>query len=400
MARTWLAVPFSRAVAGATLGAAMITASVLTFSPSSEALPLPPGPYVVVAVNDLGMHCSQEDFSEICILPPYNTLRAQVIKRGEEPDIMDGDVTVSYRIPEHSRSSDKTNFWTYAPQLFGVNLAPDVGLTGHGLTGTLTAIHQGDDKYFEVTGIPVLPTDDAGRLDPYPIGIVTATGALGTVSTSTVVPVSSEMSCSLCHGDPEHSVAHDILADHDSLHGTDLVNQKPVLCASCHADPALGTTGVPGVPMLSHAMHTSHAPFAASAGLDNACYACHPGIRTQCQRDIHKTNGVACVNCHGGMEAVGATTRMPWADQPKCGDCHSKPGFEFEQPGKLFKDSIGHGGVRCVTCHGSPHAIGPATTAVDNAQAIALQGHSGPINTCTTCHTQQPGENFFHKVDD
>jgi hypothetical protein len=394
MARTWLAVP----LAGALIGGTMITASVLSLSPQSQAVPAPPAPYVVVAVNDLGMHCSQEDFSEICILPPYNTLRAQVIRPGEEPEIMDGDVTVSYTIPEHSRSSDKTNFWTYAPQLFGVNLAPDVGLTGHGLSGNIPVVP--GEEYFEVTGIPVLSTDDSGRLDPYPIGVVTVTGNLGTATTRTVVPVSSEMSCSLCHGDPGHSVAHDILADHDAMHGTDLLNQKPVLCAGCHADPALGTTGVPGIPMLSHAMHTSHAPHAASAGLDNNCYACHPGIRTQCQRDIHKTNGVECVSCHGDMAAVGNPNRMPWADQPRCSDCHDKPGFDFEQPGKLFKDSIGHGGVRCVTCHGSPHAIGPAITPVDNAQAIALQGHAGPINTCTTCHTQQPDESFFHKVDD
>jgi hypothetical protein len=399
MARRWPTRRFVFPALGAVITGGLFAGSLLTPS-RTDAVPVAPPPYVVVAVNDLGMHCSQEDFSEICILPPYNTLRAQVIIPGEEPEILDGDVTVSYSIPEHSRSADKTNFWTYAPQLFGVNLAPDVGLTGHGLTGTLTPVQQGNNKYFEVTGIPVLPTDDAGRLDPYPVGIVTVSGVQGTASTSAVVPVSSEMSCSLCHGDPGTSVAHDILADHDALHGTHLVDQKPVLCASCHADPALGTTGAPGVPMLSHAMHTSHAPYAASTGLDNACYACHPGIRTQCQRDIHKTNGVDCVDCHGGMAAVGDPARMPWADQPRCSNCHSKPGYQFEQAGTLFKDSIGHGGVRCVTCHGAPHTIGPATTPVDNAQAIAIQGHAGPLNTCTACHIQQPDENFFHKVDD
>lgn len=400
MARTWPAIPLAIPVVGSVIAATVVAASALTLSPPSQAMPLPPQPYVVVAVNDLGMHCSQEDFSELCILPPYNTVRAQVIIPGAEPEILNSGVTVSYTIPEHSRSSDKTNFWTYAPALFGANLAPDVGLTGHGLTGNLTPVIGGNGKFFEVTGIPVLPTDDAGRLDPYPVGIITATGNLGTATTSTVIPVSSEMSCSLCHGDPGSSVANDILADHDAMHGTNLVNQKPVLCAACHADPALGTAGVPGVPMLSHAMHSSHAPFAASAGLDNACYACHPGIRTQCQRDVHKTNGVECVNCHGDMAAVGNPNRMPWADQPKCSNCHSKPGFQFEQAGKLFKDSIGHGGVRCVTCHGAPHTIGPATTPVDNNQILTLQGHTGPLNTCTVCHIQQPGDSFFHKVDD
>jgi Cytochrome c7 and related cytochrome c len=389
--------PFAGTCAAALVGLAALAATIVSVEPHVEAVPAVPPPYVVVAYNDLGMHCSQEDFSELCILPPYNTVRAQVIIPGIEPEILDGDVTLTYRVPEHSRSSDKTNFWTFAPQLFGVNLAPDIGLTGNGLTGSLQPV--AGEKFFEVTGIPILSTDDAGRLDPYPIGVITATGIEGTATTRTVIPVSSEMSCSLCHGDPGESVAHDILSDHDVLHGTNLVDQKPVLCASCHADPALGTPGVPGIPMLSHAMHTSHAPYAASSGLSNTCYACHPGIRTECQRDVHKAAGVECISCHGGMTDVGNPARMPWADQPRCGDCHTKPNFEFEQPGKLFKDSIGHGGVRCVTCHGSPHAIGPAITPVDNAQPIALQGYAGPINNCTTCHTQQPGEAFFHTVE-
>jgi hypothetical protein len=390
----WLAIP----LAGSVVGGIAVVASSLLVAPSTEAKPAVVDNLVVVGVNDLGMHCSQEDFSELCILPPYNTLRAQVILRGVEPEILDGDVTVKYTVPEHSRSSDKTNFWTYAPQLFGVNLAPDVGLTGHGMSGTMEAVP--GEKIFEVTGIPILSTDDAGRLDPYPVGIITVSGALGTATTRAVVPVSSEMSCSLCHGNPGMSVAHDILADHDALHGTNLINQKPVLCASCHADAALGAPGVPGVSALSHAMHGAHADRVQASGLENACYACHPGIRTQCQRDVHAAAGVACIDCHGGMEAVANPARQPWADQPKCGTCHSKPGFEFEQPGKLFKDSIGHGGVRCVTCHGSPHAMGPAVTPIDNAQTIALQGFAGPISVCTTCHTQQPNEAFFHSVED
>ncbi|MDZ4755790.1 MAG: hypothetical protein SGJ11_15000 [Phycisphaerae bacterium] len=357
-----------------------------------------PGAYTVVGFNDLGMHCMQEDFSEICILPPYNTLRAQVIERGEEPEILTSDVSVIYSVPNHMRASDKTNFWTFAPQLFGVQLAPDVGLTGNRLSGTMAP--RKEEGIWEVTGIPLVPVDDAGRLDPYPLGLITVTGSQGTATTRAVLPVSSEMSCSLCHNTPGISVAQDILLKHDSLHGTHLVDQKPVLCASCHADPALGAPGQPGVSMLSHAMHGSHAPHAASSGLDNDCYACHPGVRTQCQRDVHHGLGIQCTDCHGGMSAVGNPARIPWTDQPRCSDCHNKPGSDYEQPGKLFKDSIGHGGIYCVTCHGAPHAIGPATTPVDNLQAITLQGHAGPINTCIVCHTSQPKDSFFHKVKD
>src|SRR5512142_2561660 len=35
--------------------------------------------YKVVAWNNLGMHCMDADFSVFAILPPYNTIQAQVI---------------------------------------------------------------------------------------------------------------------------------------------------------------------------------------------------------------------------------------------------------------------------------------------------------------------------------
>ena len=58
------------------------------------------------------MHCMNEDFSEFMILPPYNTVHAQVIDRsGEEPHIVTSGVTVQYTIPGNTHSADKTNFW-------------------------------------------------------------------------------------------------------------------------------------------------------------------------------------------------------------------------------------------------------------------------------------------------
>ncbi len=51
----------------------------------------------------------------------------------------------------------------------------------------------------------------------------------------------------------------DILAYHDDESGTNLVGSQPVLCASCHASPTLGTPGQPGVKYLSHSMHEKHA---------------------------------------------------------------------------------------------------------------------------------------------
>lgn len=41
--------------------------------------------YVVLAWNDLGMHCLNPTYDQLIMLPPYNTLWAQVIKRGNPP---------------------------------------------------------------------------------------------------------------------------------------------------------------------------------------------------------------------------------------------------------------------------------------------------------------------------
>lgn len=355
------------------------------------------GPYVVMGYNDLGMHCMNDDFSEIVVLPPFNTLHAQVIRRGLEPEIMTSDVTVRYWVPSNTESASKTNFWRYAPAIFGVSLAPNIGLTGNGLAGTMAPSAGGD---WVVTGIPITPTEDSGRENPYPLATISVVRNNAEIArTQAVVPVSTELSCNICHNTPGVSPATAILRSHDTLHGTHLEAAKPVLCAQCHASNALGAPGQPGLPNLSSAMHTAHATrMAPAANLESVCYSCHPGIRTACQRDIHLSGGMRCSACHGEMSDVGNPARRPWIDEPSCGSCHTRPGFDFEEPGKLFRDSRGHGGVQCATCHGSPHAITPTVTPIDNLQAISLQGHPGTIDTCAVCHTQTPTEPFFHRI--
>lgn len=362
----------------------------------------PPPSVVVLGYNDLGMHCMNQDFSEICILPPYNNLHAQVLQRGEEPRKLTSGITVSYGVPANTYSVGKTNFWKYARALFGVQLPNNIGLTGNGLSGTMKPTGDND---WAATGIPITPIDDRGNLNPYNLATVRVlSGGKAVAATQAVVPVSWEISCDKCHNTPGISVATDILRKHDRLHGTHLEQQKPVLCARCHADPALGTTGAPGVPTMSAAMHTSHAPRletpAARKLFPNRCYACHPGNVTQCQRDIHYAKGITCSQCHGNMTTVGQSSRTPWVDEPKCGNCHKRAGFDFEQPGLLFKQSKGHGGVHCAACHGSPHAITPTVTAVDNVQAIQQQGFAGVIKKCIVCHTRQPDDSFFHRLSE
>jgi hypothetical protein len=305
---------------------------------------------------------------------------------------------VRYVIPRNRHSADKDNFWVYAHALLGLSLAPNIGVTGNGLSGTMSPTGGND---WAAVGIPITPIEDSGRENPYPLAnIIVLRSGVVAGRTQAVVPVSWEMSCNLCHDTPGVSIATDILRDHDRLHGTNLEQSKPVLCAGCHKDNALGTPGQPGVPQLSHAMHGAHAARMPVLQLDVDCYACHPGFRTRCQRDVHYAANILCVDCHGGMAEVADVAREPWVSEPRCGGCHQRSGFEFEEPGKLYRDSRGHRGVHCAACHGSPHAITPTVTPIDNLQAITLQGHAGPINQCTLCHTTQPHDPFPHRLTD
>ncbi len=61
--------------------------------------PVAGGDYRVLAANDLGMHCADQDYRLFSILPPYNVLNAQVLRKGSAPKLMtpaDG-ISVTYR---------------------------------------------------------------------------------------------------------------------------------------------------------------------------------------------------------------------------------------------------------------------------------------------------------------
>ena len=103
----------------------------------------PPPPAVaiatVIAANDLGMHCMDREFSVFSILPPFNVVNCQVVKRDNNgrPYIADdAEVEVFYDAEGdaggsiNSYSFGKTTFWQYANDLFGANLSDGEGLTG------------------------------------------------------------------------------------------------------------------------------------------------------------------------------------------------------------------------------------------------------------------------------
>ncbi|HYQ72554.1 MAG TPA: cytochrome C, partial [Gammaproteobacteria bacterium] len=300
--------------------------------------------------------------------------------------------------------------------------------------------------------------------------------------------------------------------DSNCLTNKALLQLQPVVCQVCHYTPALDlaqvgpVAGAPGSMangrnQLAHqsnsrVMHNHHGQFTAlfppmpapaqdSSGiitnqsqrlavLQETCYQCHPGSVTRCLRGAMFNADVLCNDCHGDMLQVGADfsagvspgnpgafvlggdfydpndpqPRVPWANEPGCGSCHTgdagnnlagapdslvnrvdtygntdgirlrqawrtgdakatpivpvnkrfaEPAVPvdfngFSNPGagnpQLYRLSTGHGGVMCEGCHGATHAEWPNAnpSANDNVAANQLQGHSGTIVECNVCH--------------
>ncbi len=202
---------------------------------------------------------------------------------------------------------------------------------------------------------------------------------------------------------------------------------QPVLCASCHQSNALGTPLKTGIKPLTEALHSKHAQVIDpktrttmnSSTNRDSCYQCHPGSVTKCLRGAmgnakkaDGTNAIDCQSCHGTMSDVGKTGRKGWLDEPNCQQCHDKTSTAgnftrytsvYSAPGilrtavdpkfavaSLYKNSKGHGNLQCESCHGATHSEYPSSHANDNVQSVALQGHTGTIAECSTCHASVP----------
>lgn len=373
-----------------------------------EIIPITPDfkDYVVLAWNDLGMHCLNPVYTQAVILPPYNTVYAQVIKRGDPPQVITEGISLEYQIVGNTYSygkRDYSTFWDNANSLFGVAVEKNKGLTGNGLSGLMST--SGD--HFIVTGIPVTPVKDDGTWSPFQVGEIIAKDNAGHMIASTrfTVPTSDEIHCDGCHipnSLNNHNPFLDILQHHDKLHQPPdglLVPAAPVLCARCHGAPELGTTG-PGDAgkYLSAAIHRAHASRTYPDGSSIACYSCHPGPSTHCSRSLkHMREDGNCTTCHGDMLNVATTinnnTRIPWVNEPKCVSCHTGV-TEVNTDTLLYRNSRGHGQIYCAGCHGSPHAMYPSREAGDNYQPNQYQNFATrikSIGSCGGCHDNSRG---------
>jgi hypothetical protein len=405
-----------------------------------------PTGWTVVAWNNLGMHCMDADFGVFAILPPYNTIQAQVVDSSGKRVMDPARAVLTYEAvadPSGSinrTSIGKTNFWANVQSLFKASPAADTGLLGKKMPGSANAAQpMGWDpalQWWIAEGIPITPYDDAGKKNFYPLMKVTAKSPAGAVlaSTNIVLPVSDEMDCSSCHAsssgpaarpyggwihdaNPQRDYRLNILRLHDDTNlsssaytaalaalgfnpaglSATVAGGKSILCASCHGSEALAGSGRAGIPPLTQAMHARHARVldpTNGLALDSvanrsACYRCHPGSETKCLRGAMGAAVAAdgsmlmqCQSCHGGMSAVGAAGRTGWLQEPSCQQCHA--GTATVNDGQIRYTSV-------FDVHGSPRAPAStvfATNADTPGAGLSLyrfsKGHGGL--QCSACH--------------
>jgi hypothetical protein len=409
-------------------------------------MPLGVAASTLVGWNNLGMHCIDADYAVFSLLPPYNTIHAQLVDAQGHLLRDPGNITVTYEAvadPDGSinRSSlGKTNFWSHVEALFGVSLSEDVGLTQLSMPG---AANQPQPMSFDsvagwfiAEGIPITPYDDNGHKNPYPLMHLVARDGNGTLlaSTDIVLPVSDEMDCSSCHAsgsspaaqplsgwvrdpDAQRDMRLNILRLHDDREsfrpayqaalqtaGYDAAGLfatasggKAILCARCHLSEALPGSGIEGIAPLTQAVHSRMAfvldPLTnlplASTDNRSACYRCHPGAVTRCLRGAmgnavaaDGTRAIQCQSCHGGMLDVASPERTGWLNEPVCQSCHT---------GTAIKNS---GAIRYTSAFDDAGAVRQpadqtyATNADTPAPGLSLyrfsKGHGGLA--CEACH--------------
>lgn len=324
--------------------------------------------------NNLGMHCMDSDYSVFSILPPYNTIHAQLIVGGKLVKSGQG-YTISYEAvadPDGSFNATamgKGNFYDFAAALYGTKPAPEMGLAGWAMPGPANTpqpmLFESTNRpapgvatrvnWWRAEGLPISPYDDAGNKNPYPLLRLVARNATKQVvaTSDIVVPVSDEMDCRLCHasgtqesarpaagwvwsGDDERDFRLNILRLHDEhqferhpetyraalaargynpagLYQGVVTDAHPALCASCHASEALGTASFGDIPPLTQSIHATHAEVT------------DPELNLRLDDSAHRA---ACYRCHPGSAtkclrgAMGGAIAPDGSMSMQCQSCH------------------------------------------------------------------------------
>lgn len=415
--------------------------------------------WTLVGWNNLGMHCMDNDYSVFSILPPYNTIHAQLVDPSGRLVRDASGIFVTYEAVAdpsgsiNTTSRNKSNFWIYDGPIYGVSPPMDMGLAGKAMPGSgnvpQAMSYDAAQDWWIAEGIPITPYDDMGKKNSYPMMRLVARDRSGALLAETriVLPVSDEMSCTTCHasgsGDaakpaagwvydknPDRDYRLNILRKHDDRQGTNPVYKdalsragysaqglyataaggKPILCAKCHASNALPGTGIAGITALTHTIHSRHATvidprngLTLDASTNRAaCYSCHPGSTTRCLRGAmgsavapDGTLAMQCQSCHGSMSAVGSDTRQGWLDEPSCQSCHT--GTATHNNGQIrYTSALQNGAARQAV--DQTFATNPNVPGPGHSLFRFSYGHGGLA--CEACHGSTHAEFPTSHVND
>jgi hypothetical protein len=406
----------------------------------------PAGAWTLIGWNTLGMHCMDPDYGVFALLPPYNTVQAQLVDANGLLVRDAAGITVTYEAVADGSGSinrtsvGKTNFWQHVLALFGVAPPDDMGLAGAAMPGASNTPQlmrfDAARALFIAEGIPITPIDDGGHTNSYPLMRLAARDAGGALlaTTDVVLPVSDELNCKTCHAsgtspaaqpsdgwvddpDPERDVRLNILRLHDDYESgkaafssalatagydpaglfTTASGGTPILCARCHRSEALAGSGIDGVSSLTRAVHHRMAAVGDPVSgklldaVDNrsACYRCHPGAITRCLRGVmgaavaaDGSLAIQCQSCHGRMVDVANPDRTGWLDEPVCQSCHT--GTAVQNNGALRYTSALESDGSARQAVDSTFATNPDTPAVGLSLYRYSIGHGGL--QCEACH--------------
>ncbi|MFZ1575446.1 MAG: Ig-like domain-containing protein [Chromatiaceae bacterium] len=244
---------------------------------------------------------------------------------------------------------------------------------------------------------------------PAPSADTTATGLPGNQAAREAV---LEQTCYQCHPGTNTKCMRGAMAD------------GGMVCQDCHGELAqVGNDFTRNVtaaqPFPAGADLTKRVPWANEPG----CGSCHTGDATSNMATAAGTtvNGYDTNGNADGIRLIRAYLSTDASARPivpankRFAENTIAASFNgFANPGagnqKLYRVSTGHGGVMCEGCHGATHAEWDADSSPlqnDNVTGNQLQGHSGTVSECSTCHTTstmssstQLGPHGMHLVND
>ena len=153
---------------------------------------------------------------------PITIYHAQLIRKQDtDQKLITQDVTITYEATAYAdgaintSSATPSNYWDFVSllyePLFGPTMGVDIGLVGNPTQSRTPALmdYNANFGWWEAEGIPTDPYDDDGAKNFYPLVKVVARDLSGNIlaSTTTVLPVSDEMDCRVCHASGSSNAA-------------------------------------------------------------------------------------------------------------------------------------------------------------------------------------------------